>query len=116
MDALKRHKISRTALRNHCKKLEGDIAALLQEFPADGLVKLRALKCAYEGQKAKCDVATGEISQLIANEEDLLADLEDCTRLDEIFYDTISKINEKLNSVAAADVKPVVVPSQNPPP
>ena len=77
-------------------------------------MRLRALKYAYEGQKIKCDTATGEVSQLIANEEDLLADLEDCTRLDEIYYDTISNINEKLNSVAAADVKPVVAPTSEP--
>ena len=110
MDPLVRHKISRTALRNHCKKLEGDIDALLLAFPPNGIVKLKTLKLAYEGQKVKVDAASEEVAKLIVSEDDLLKDFEDCMQHDEVFYSTISKINEKLGS--SHDTKPDVKPNE----
>ena len=50
MNELTRKKISRTAIRKHCKKLESDIDELLVNFPIDGVTKLKAFKLNYEAQ------------------------------------------------------------------
>ena len=70
LEQLRRKKISRTALRKHCKKIEDDINALLEEFPADGIIKLKTLKLNYEAQILKINTVSDDIFELIADEND----------------------------------------------
>ena len=110
MNALTRKKISRTALRNHCKKLEADISSILDNFPDDGVHKLKVLKVTYEKQIEKINTVSDEISMLIETEQDLTADLEQCLVLNETFYETLERINEKLSicQQAVSDTKPKI--------
>ena len=71
MDPLTRKKISRSALRNHAKKLQGDIDALLLNFPDDGARRLRTLKTNFEAQVTKINTSCDEIAALI-DVEDIL--------------------------------------------
>ena len=105
MDPLTRKKISRTALRKHCKKLEGDVDALLAAFPEDGIVKLKVLKTNYEAQIEKVNAASDDIAALILTSEDLETDVEETLVLNDVFYSTLVKINEKL-SASTKDTKP----------
>ena len=106
MDPLKRKKLSRTALRRHCKKLEDDVDQLLAAFPDDGMAKLRTLRVNYEAQIAKVDAASNEIAGLIDDEAALITDYDECLVLSEVFYKTLGKIDEKLTT--AIDTKPTV--------
>ena len=95
MEALTRKNISRTALRRHCKNLESDIKCLLSDFPADGAVKLKALKLNYENQIKRIDAVSDEIVGMLTTEQDLEADMEECLVLSDIFYSTLALIDEK---------------------
>ena len=106
MEPLQRKKISRTGLRRHCKKLEEDVDQLLAAFPADGFVKLKVLKTNYEAQIVKVNAASDEISALITTEEELTKDIEETLVLNDVFYTTLVKIDEKLASAAKPDTKP----------
>lgn len=55
MDPLHRQKISRTALRNHAKKIIGEINGLINNFPTDGVQKLLALKANLAAQLVKIE-------------------------------------------------------------
>ena len=105
MDPLTRKKISRTALRKHCKKLEGDVDALLAAFPEDGIVKLKVLKTNYEAQIEKVNTASDDIAALILTSEDLETDVEETLVLNDVFYSTLVKIDEKL-SASTKETKP----------
>ena len=107
MDPLTRKKISRTALRKHCKKLEDDVDALLAAFPADGFVKLKVLKTNYEAQIQKVNTASDDIAALLTTEDELVKDVEEALVLNDVFYTTLVKIDQKL---AESDVKPILVP------
>ena len=108
MDALTRKKISRTQLRNHCKKLEGQLDGLLENFPADGLKKLKALKANYESQIGKIATANNDIAELLDTQDDLEKDMSDALVLDDIHYEFLAKVDEKLQEKSAPDVKPDV--------
>ena len=111
MDALTRKKISRTALRKHCKKLESDVDTLLAAFPADGFVKLKVLKTNYEAQIEKVNAASDDIAGLLTTEDDLVKDVEETLLLNDVFYSTLVKIDQKL---AESDTKPFLMPKSTP--
>ena len=81
---------------------------MLAAFPEDGFVKLKVLKTNYEAQIAKVNAASEEISALITTEEDLTKDIEETLVLDDVFYATLVKIDEKLASAPKPDTKPKV--------
>ena len=96
MDPLTRKKISRTALRNHAKKLQGDIDALLLNFPDDGARRLRTLKTNFEAQVTKINTSCDEIAALIDVEAVLTKEIEDSLLENDIYFETLVKVDEKL--------------------
>ena len=97
MNALTRAKISRTALRNHCKKLEQKIDTLFQAFPADGLLQLKALKLNYKTQLHRIEVADAEVTKLLTTNEELEADISETLALSDVFYATLAKMDQRLH-------------------
>ena len=93
-------------LRNHCKKVEGQIDGLLADFPADGATKLKSLRLNYETQLKKVSDANDDVLALITTEEDLKADMEDSLLLEDVFYGYLTKIEVKLAELSLVDSKP----------
>ena len=93
MDPLTRKKIGRTALRNHAKKIQGNIDALLEDFSEDGVRKLRTLKTNFEAQIKKIDSASDDIAALIVAEDDLIKDIEDSLMENDIYFEFLAKID-----------------------
>ena len=108
MNDLTRKKISRTQLRNHCKRLEGQLNDVLDNFPEDGVKKLRALKANYESQVGKIATASSDIAGLITVEADLAADMEAALLEEDLHYEVLAKIDENLQERLKPDVKPTV--------
>ena len=97
MDPLQRKKIGRSALRNHAKKLQGDVNALLDNFPDDGMKQLAALKQNFVAQLEKIETACGEVAALIDVEADLVKDIEESCVANDVYFETLVKIDQKLN-------------------
>ena len=115
MEDKQRKKISRTMLRKHCKKIEESVDALLANLPEDGVEKLLALKLNYETQMNKINIANEEVAKLITSEDELEKDLEESLVLEDIFYETLTKINNHLETLKPkSDVKSPVVQNSSP--
>ena len=93
MDALQRKKIGRSALRNHAKKIQGDINALLDHFPNDGMRQLEALKQNFVAQLEKIETACTEVAALIDVEADLVKDIEESCVANDVYFETLVKID-----------------------
>ena len=118
MDALTRKKISRTALRKHCKKLEGDLETILTTAGDEEEFKLKALKLNYAKQIEKINAVDVEIAELLTTEADLEADISENLVLNDIFFSTLAKIDrrledKKLSSPRKSDSVSVAVPSES---
>ena len=103
MDPLKRKKIARGVLRSHCKTVEGKIIALVDNgeyFPK--AVELKSLKMSYEDKIAKINIVTNEIQELITDEDALEHEISDAIRESEIYYETLSKIEESLSRITVS--------------
>ena len=92
MDELIRRKISRTALRNHCKKLESEINGLLNDKTNDNAEKLRGLKLNLENQLKRVEKADADVFALIHNEETLADELEKSLLVQDVYFDVLSKL------------------------
>ena len=55
MNELSKKKVSRTALHNHCEKIEKRINGLLEDFRTTDVVTLNGFKMSYENQVKKID-------------------------------------------------------------
>ena len=86
--------------------MEGQLNELLEDFPDDGLKRLRALKANYESQVGKIVTANNDIAALIATQADLEADMEDALLQDDLHYEFLAKIDENLQNRSKLDVKP----------
>ena len=96
MDPLHRQKISRTALRNHAKKIIGEINGLINNFPTDGVQKLLALKANLAAQLVKIETSNGEVEKLIQDEQDLIKDIEESCVANDIYFDIMVEIDNEL--------------------
>ena len=89
-------------LRNHCKKIEGQIDDLLANFPADGAAKLKSLRLNYDTQLKKVSDANDAVMGLIDVEEDLKNDMEESLLMEDVFYSYLTKIDAKLDEISLA--------------
>ena len=105
MEPLTRKKISRTALRNHCKKLEVEIETLTKEFDEMNLTRLRSLRSNYEAQIAKIAKASDEVQNLLTEEQEIMDDMENSMVESDLHFDVLAKIDTCLESAATKDVK-----------
>ena len=111
MDPLTRKKISRSALRNHCKKIEGKIDLLLAgDLPKDGIQQLKSLRLAYEAQLKKVSDADAEVVGLLPTEQEVKDDMEASLVLEDTFYGYLTKIDTKLDdpTSTSTDTKPSI--------
>ena len=92
-------------LRNHSKKLEGEIDKLLAAFTPDGVTTLKAYKLNYEEQIKKINEVDVEIANLCTNQEELEAEMESTLLANDIFFCTLSKINEQLAKATETEDK-----------
>ena len=92
MDELKRKKISRTALRNHCKKLECEINGLLTDKTNDNVEKLKGLKLNLENQLTRVEKADADVFALIQDEDTLADELEKSLLVQDLYFDVLSKL------------------------
>ena len=103
MEPITRKKIGRSALRNHCKKIEKDIETLLTNFDSNDLMKLKSLKANYLSQIEKVGKANVEVQALIAEEAALTSDIENAMLESDIHFDLLAKIESCLEK---EDTKP----------
>lgn len=108
MNELTRKKISWTAIRKHCKKLEGDIDELFVNFPADGVTKLKAFKLNYEAQVKRVHDVDEVIANLLTTDAELETELDGTLVLDDIFYGTLAKIDHRLEEISNTETKIVL--------
>ena len=96
MDPLQRKKLSRSALRNHAKKIVGEIDGLLDNFSYEGVQRLLALKANLAAQLEKVEASNGEVEELIVEEEALVTDIEDSCAWNDAYFDIMVKIDDAL--------------------
>ncbi len=109
-----RKKISRTALRNHCKKLEVEIDTLTKDFAEMNLTRLRSLRSNYEAQIAKIAKASEEVQNLLTEEQEITEDMENSLLECDLHFDVLAKIEACLEGAAKKDVKvPLSTPTKS---
>ena len=86
MDALHRKKISRSALRTHCKKIEAKITDLVDGFAVEKTVELKALKLNYQAQIDKIKAVDEDIMGLMPDETDLMTEMGNSLEENDRFY------------------------------
>ena len=96
MDVKTRSKLSRSALRNHCKKIEGQIIAMTGNYDPANSVKLTTLKQNYTNQITRIKAVNAEIENLIEDQAELEADLENSLLEEDIHYTILSQIDNCL--------------------
>ena len=99
MNEISRKKISRTALRKHCKKLETKIDDILERFDHTRLVELSGLKMNYEKEMSRIEVTDQEIQSLITDEAQLEAELDNSSLERENFYQVLAKVEHRICEV-----------------
>ena len=103
MEPLARRKISRSALQNHCKKLELKITGLVDKpnLGAEEIKQLKSLRLSYDNQIKKIATADSEVINLLTTENEVQDDMEASLVLEDIFCDFLSKIDEKLSEASS---------------
>ena len=114
MNNLTRKKLSRSALRNHCKNLEVSIDGFLADPNHDNLHDLNALKLNYDTQVKKILRTENEIANLITEDEALPWEMEDTLVVNDIVYQYISNTDALIQSLVQSMEIPKIKDSTPP--
>ena len=115
MNDLTRKKLRRSALRNHCKKLEVNIDGLLFDFSQDKLDDLKALRLNYDTQVKKVLQSDDDISNLVTDDDALSQEMEETLLANDVVYKYLSKIETLIDSLNNPKLKISSSPSWSPP-
>ena len=106
MNELSKKKISRTALHNHCEKIEKRINGLFEDFRATDVVTLNGFKMNYENQVKKIEDVDKEILNLLTEDAHVEKEVTDTLERNDKFYIMLSKINDCLEKYSVKEVNP----------
>ena len=105
MNELTKKKISRGALRTHCKKIEGNADDLISKFTPDKRTQLQSLRLNYATQIEKIKAVDQEILTFITDEKEYANELESSLENNDVFYDTLAKIDYCLTERTSSSSK-----------